>query len=161
QRVICAARAPRGQYDFVDTVEAGQGLIRSPGHDAQTIARAAGRAEDVGYVSQRRRVRILTHSPLDARGTDRRDIRLEMAYWQRTRQLKTPHDRMEWQQNRGAEDGRQSDRSCRTQVLRGGLELGIDMMEDAAMIDRAIQRNSTQDDGSQSSGGGIRRPVDC
>ncbi|GJR99171.1 putative reverse transcriptase domain-containing protein [Tanacetum coccineum] len=28
-----------------------------------------------------------------------------------------------------------------------------------AMIDRAIQRNSTQDDGSQSSGGGIRRPV--
>nr|GEV33845.1 hypothetical protein [Tanacetum cinerariifolium] len=30
--------------------EAGQGLIRSPGHDAQTIARAADRAEDVGYV---------------------------------------------------------------------------------------------------------------
>ncbi|GJY42585.1 hypothetical protein Tco_0430798 [Tanacetum coccineum] len=28
-----------------------------------------------------------------------------------------------------------------------------------AMIDRAIQRNSTQDDGSQSLGGGIRRPV--
>ncbi|GKF41054.1 hypothetical protein Tco_0124396, partial [Tanacetum coccineum] len=27
-----AARAPRGQYDFVNTVEAGQGLIRSPGH---------------------------------------------------------------------------------------------------------------------------------
>nr|GFB99323.1 hypothetical protein [Tanacetum cinerariifolium] len=45
-----AARAPRGQYDFIDTVEAGHGLIRSPGHDAQTIARAADRAEDVGYV---------------------------------------------------------------------------------------------------------------
>ncbi|GKD26071.1 hypothetical protein Tco_1232285, partial [Tanacetum coccineum] len=45
-----AARPPRGQYDFVDTVEAGQGLIRSPGHDARTIARAADRAEDVGYV---------------------------------------------------------------------------------------------------------------
>ncbi|GJT71985.1 hypothetical protein Tco_1031271 [Tanacetum coccineum] len=45
-----AARAPRGQYDFVDTVEAGQGLIRSPGHDARTIARATDRAEDVGYV---------------------------------------------------------------------------------------------------------------
>nr|GEX69587.1 hypothetical protein [Tanacetum cinerariifolium] len=29
-----AARAPRGQYDFVDTVKAGQCLIRSPGHDA-------------------------------------------------------------------------------------------------------------------------------
>ncbi|GKE97816.1 hypothetical protein Tco_0021167, partial [Tanacetum coccineum] len=45
-----AARAPRGQYDFVDTVEVGQGLIRSPGHDARTIARATDRAEDVGYV---------------------------------------------------------------------------------------------------------------
>ncbi|GKC42520.1 hypothetical protein Tco_1060242 [Tanacetum coccineum] len=45
-----AARAPRGQYDFVDTVVAGQGLIRSPGYDARTIARAADKAEDVGYV---------------------------------------------------------------------------------------------------------------
>ncbi|GJR44781.1 putative reverse transcriptase domain-containing protein, partial [Tanacetum coccineum] len=44
------ARPPRGQYDFVDTVEAGQGLIRSPGHDARTVARAANRAEEVGYV---------------------------------------------------------------------------------------------------------------
>ncbi|GKG42649.1 hypothetical protein Tco_0476947, partial [Tanacetum coccineum] len=40
-----ATRAPRGQYDFVDTVEAGQGLIRSPGHDAKTIARATDRAD--------------------------------------------------------------------------------------------------------------------
>nr|GEY17539.1 hypothetical protein [Tanacetum cinerariifolium] len=54
-----ATRAPRGQYGFVDTFEAGQGLIRSPGYDAQTIARVADRAEDVGY-------------------TDRRDIRLEI-----------------------------------------------------------------------------------
>ncbi|GKG06941.1 hypothetical protein Tco_0329910 [Tanacetum coccineum] len=45
-----AARLPRGQYDFVDTVEAGHGLIRSPGHDSQTIARATNRAEEVGYV---------------------------------------------------------------------------------------------------------------
>ncbi|GKC68260.1 hypothetical protein Tco_1100858 [Tanacetum coccineum] len=45
-----AARPRRGQYDFVDTVETGQGLIRSPGHDARTIARVADRAEDVGYV---------------------------------------------------------------------------------------------------------------
>nr|GEX73583.1 hypothetical protein [Tanacetum cinerariifolium] len=44
------ARAPRSQYNFIDTVEAGQGLIRSPGHDNRTIARAADRAEDVGYV---------------------------------------------------------------------------------------------------------------
>nr|GFA31070.1 putative reverse transcriptase domain-containing protein [Tanacetum cinerariifolium] len=45
-----AARVPRGQYDFFDTVKAGQGLIRSPGHDARTIVRVADRAEDVGYV---------------------------------------------------------------------------------------------------------------
>ncbi|GKC64313.1 hypothetical protein Tco_1096911, partial [Tanacetum coccineum] len=43
-----AARAPRRQYDFVDIIEAGQGLIRSPGHDAWTIARSTDRAEDVG-----------------------------------------------------------------------------------------------------------------
>ncbi|GJS11947.1 hypothetical protein Tco_0368743, partial [Tanacetum coccineum] len=30
---VAASRPPRGQYDFVDTIEAGQGLIRSPGHD--------------------------------------------------------------------------------------------------------------------------------
>nr|GEW71670.1 hypothetical protein [Tanacetum cinerariifolium] len=45
-----AARAPRSQYDFVDIVEAGQGLICSPGHDTQTIARVADRAEDASYV---------------------------------------------------------------------------------------------------------------
>ncbi|GJV79367.1 hypothetical protein Tco_1515237 [Tanacetum coccineum] len=45
-----AARVPRRQYDFVDVVEAGHGLIRSPGHDARTIARAADKAEDVSYV---------------------------------------------------------------------------------------------------------------
>nr|GEV93475.1 reverse transcriptase domain-containing protein [Tanacetum cinerariifolium] len=45
-----AARPPRGQYDFVNAVEAGHGLIHSPGHDAQTIARATDRAKDVGYV---------------------------------------------------------------------------------------------------------------
>nr|GFC51362.1 hypothetical protein [Tanacetum cinerariifolium] len=45
-----AARAPMSQYDFVDIVEAGQGLIRSPGHDTRTIARAADRAEDACYV---------------------------------------------------------------------------------------------------------------
>nr|GEZ72377.1 hypothetical protein [Tanacetum cinerariifolium] len=44
-----AARAPRGQYDFVNTVEAGQGFIHSPGHNTRTIARADDRAEDVGY----------------------------------------------------------------------------------------------------------------
>nr|GEX26911.1 hypothetical protein [Tanacetum cinerariifolium] len=44
------AKAPRSQYDFVNTVEAGQGSVHSPGYDAWTIARAADRAEDIGYV---------------------------------------------------------------------------------------------------------------
>nr|GFA14082.1 hypothetical protein [Tanacetum cinerariifolium] len=47
---VAAARVPRSQYDFVDTVEARQGLIRSPGHDTRTIARAADRTEDASYV---------------------------------------------------------------------------------------------------------------
>nr|GEU84122.1 putative reverse transcriptase domain-containing protein [Tanacetum cinerariifolium] len=45
-----AAKAPKSQYDFVDTVEAGQSLIHSPGYDTRTIARAADRAEDASYV---------------------------------------------------------------------------------------------------------------
>nr|GEU36695.1 hypothetical protein [Tanacetum cinerariifolium] len=98
-----AARAPRSQYNFVDTVEAGQGLIRSPGHNTQTIVRAADRAEDVGYVRalQASDHRMMTSIEevnlrvsyqaqvhrqestnfytqlLDAQ-TDRRDIRLEI-----------------------------------------------------------------------------------
>ncbi|GKE94454.1 hypothetical protein Tco_1579309 [Tanacetum coccineum] len=101
--VAATARPPRGQYDFVDNVEAGQDLIRSPGHDAQTIARAADRAEDVGYVralqaSEHRMMTFIEEVNLrvsyqaqvrrqeskdfytqlhDAR-TDRRDIRLEI-----------------------------------------------------------------------------------
>ncbi|GJW18364.1 hypothetical protein Tco_0025800, partial [Tanacetum coccineum] len=101
--VAVAARPPRGQYDFVDTVEAGQGSIRSPGHDARTIARAADRAKDAGFVKalQNFEHRMMTSIKevnlrvsyqaqvrrqegadfytrlLDAR-TDRRDIRLEI-----------------------------------------------------------------------------------
>ncbi|GKC48298.1 hypothetical protein Tco_1066020 [Tanacetum coccineum] len=98
-----AARAPRGQYDFVDTVEAGHGLIRSPGHDALTIAIATDRAEDVGYVRalQAFEHRMMTsieevnlrvsyqaqvlrqeskdlYTQLHDAQTDRRDIRLEI-----------------------------------------------------------------------------------
>nr|GEV87440.1 putative reverse transcriptase domain-containing protein [Tanacetum cinerariifolium] len=98
-----ATRAPRSQYNFNNTVEAGHGLIHSPGHDTQTIARAADRAYDVGYVRalqafERRMMTFIeevnlrvsyqaqvcrqesanfyTHL-LDAR-TDRRDIRLKI-----------------------------------------------------------------------------------
>nr|GEW40354.1 hypothetical protein [Tanacetum cinerariifolium] len=75
-----AARAPRGQYDFVDTVEAGQGLIRSPGHDARTIARATDRAENAGYVRalQASEHRMMTSIEEVNLRTDRKDIRLEI-----------------------------------------------------------------------------------
>nr|GEX85270.1 putative reverse transcriptase domain-containing protein [Tanacetum cinerariifolium] len=144
-----AARALRSQYNFVDTVEAGYGLIRSPGHDTRTIARAADRAEDVGYIralqaSERRMMTSIEEvnlrvnyqaqirrqesvnfytQLLDAQ-TDRRDIRLEIDVVRGTNDVMTPESIQ-------------------------------------AMIDRAIQRNSThtQDDASQISGGGLRRPV--
>ncbi|GJU85877.1 putative reverse transcriptase domain-containing protein [Tanacetum coccineum] len=44
-------------------------------------------------------------------------------------------------------------------VTRQGTNEAMTPESIQAMIDRAIQRNSTQDDGSQSSGEGIRRPV--
>ncbi|GJS91000.1 putative reverse transcriptase domain-containing protein [Tanacetum coccineum] len=44
-------------------------------------------------------------------------------------------------------------------VTRQGANDAMTPESIQAMIDRAIQRNSTQDDGSQSLGGGIRRPV--
>ncbi|GJT37903.1 hypothetical protein Tco_0937768 [Tanacetum coccineum] len=52
------------------------GLIHSPGHDAQTIARAADRVENVGYVHRKESKDFYTQLH-DAR-TDRRDIRLEI-----------------------------------------------------------------------------------
>ncbi|GJR82760.1 hypothetical protein Tco_0153545 [Tanacetum coccineum] len=98
-----AARASRGQYDFVDAVGTGQGLVRSPGHEARTIARAADRAEDVGYaralqasehrmmtsieevnlrvsyqVQARKRESEDFYTQLLDAQTDRRDIRLEI-----------------------------------------------------------------------------------
>ncbi|GJS45943.1 putative reverse transcriptase domain-containing protein, partial [Tanacetum coccineum] len=251
-----AARAPRGQYDFVDAVEAGQGLIRSPSHDVRTIARAADRAEDVGYVRAlqtsehrmmtsieevnlrvsyqaqvRRQESEIFYTQLHDARTDRRDIRLEIdvvrgqrtayetelhevrqaylsfearnrALLARLETLETHMSRMEWQRQRAEDDAVRQ--IMRTQVLEARAR--IDTVEDAgssfiiiisicidiviishvhcilviirimhvtrqgandamtpesiqAMIDRAIQRNSTQDDGSQSLGGGIRRPV--
>ncbi|GJS60816.1 hypothetical protein Tco_0655600 [Tanacetum coccineum] len=101
--VVAAARPLRDQYDYVDTVEAGQGLIRSLGHDARTIARAPDRAEDVDYVRalQASEHRMMTsieevnltvsyqaqihrqesenfYTQLHDARTDRRDIRLEI-----------------------------------------------------------------------------------
>ncbi|GKF86553.1 hypothetical protein Tco_0254380 [Tanacetum coccineum] len=78
--VVTAVRAPRRQYDLVNTVEARHGLIYSPGHDARTIARVADRAEDIGYVRalQVSEHRMMTSIEEVNLRTDRRDIRLEI-----------------------------------------------------------------------------------
>ncbi|GJS61747.1 hypothetical protein Tco_0656531 [Tanacetum coccineum] len=97
-----AARAPRGQYDFVDVVEAGQGLIRSPGHDARTIARAADKAEDVGYVralqaSEHRMMTSIEEAYLSSEARNR-------ALLARLETLETHMSRMEWQRQRADDD---------------------------------------------------------
>ncbi|GKB36010.1 hypothetical protein Tco_0880952, partial [Tanacetum coccineum] len=142
-----AARAPRRQYDLVDAVEAGQGLIRSPGHDAQTIARVADRAEDVGYVRalQASEHRMMTsieevnlrvsyqaqvrrqksedvYTQLHDARTDRRDIRLEIdvVRGQRTAYETELHERAEDDTVR---------QMMRTQVLEARAR--IDTVEDA------------------------------
>ncbi|GJV23907.1 hypothetical protein Tco_1376602 [Tanacetum coccineum] len=63
-----------------DQAPLGQGLIRSLGHNARTIARAADRAEDVGYFRalQASEHRMMTSIEEVNLRTDRRDIRLEI-----------------------------------------------------------------------------------
>nr|GEU36774.1 putative reverse transcriptase domain-containing protein [Tanacetum cinerariifolium] len=174
------ARAPRSQYNFIDNVEAGQGLIRIPGHDTRTIARAADRAEDVGYV-------IALQASEQRMMTSITEVNLRVSYQAQidvVRGQRTAY-KIELQESGSA---RAEDHAV-TQMMRiYALEARArtDMMEDAgsscyrimpvtrqgtndamtpesiqAMIDRAIQRNSThtQDDASQSSCGGLRKPV--
>ncbi|GJS72169.1 putative reverse transcriptase domain-containing protein [Tanacetum coccineum] len=197
-----AARPPRGLYDFVNTIEARQGLIHSPGHDARTTARVADRAEDV----VRKRESEDFYTQLHDTQTNHRDIRLEInvvkgqrtayetelgevrqaylcskaqnrALLARLETLETYMSRIEWQ--RQSTEDLTVRQMMRTQVM---IDLILFILhyvvynhacnktrskrhqtpESAqAMIDRAIQRNSThtQDDASQSSGGGLRRPV--
>nr|GEW66522.1 zinc finger, CCHC-type [Tanacetum cinerariifolium] len=173
------ARAPRSQYDFVDTVKAGQGLIRSFGHDAQTIARAADRAEDVGYVralqaSERRMMTSIEevklrvsyqaqvhrqeskyfYTQLHDAQTDRKDIRLEIDVVRgglRDRATRAPE----------REGSCSHSDDAIMPVTRQGTNDAMTPESIQAMIDWAIQRNSThtQDDASQSSGRGLKRPV--
>ncbi|GKC72081.1 reverse transcriptase domain-containing protein [Tanacetum coccineum] len=119
--VAAAARPPKGQYDFVDIVEARQGLIRSPGHDSRTIARAANRAEDV--------VIIIISICIDI-------VIISHIHYILVISKIIP-------------------------VTRQGANDAMTPESIQAMIDQAIQRNSThtQDDASQSSGRGLRRHV--
>nr|GEW41740.1 putative reverse transcriptase domain-containing protein [Tanacetum cinerariifolium] len=121
-----AARAPRIQYDFVDTIEVGHGLIRSLIYDTKTISRAADRAEDVGYVralqaTERRMMKSIEEVNLR---TDRRDIRLEIDV---VRGQRTAYE-TELQERQSADD------LAVTQMMRiHTLEAraGIDTVEDA------------------------------
>nr|GEV11571.1 putative reverse transcriptase domain-containing protein [Tanacetum cinerariifolium] len=174
-----ATRAPRSQYNFVDTVEAGHGLIRSPGHDTRTIARVDDIVEDVGYVralqaSERRMMTSIEEvnlrvsyqaqvrrqesanfytQLLDAQ-TDRRDIRLEIDVVRDTRDSQE----VAALKHRGSCS---HSNDATMPVTRQGTNDTMTSESIQAMIDQAIQRNSThtQDNASQSSGGGLKRPV--
>nr|GEY49867.1 hypothetical protein [Tanacetum cinerariifolium] len=203
-----AARAPRGQCDFVDTVKAGQGLIHSPGHDAWTIARATDRAEDVGYVRalQSSEHRMITsikevnlrisyqaqvcrkeskyfYTQLHDAQTDCKDIRLRinLVRGQRTaydtelqevcqaylssaaqnRALLAQLETLETHIVVWSGSARALRISQIMPVTRQGTNDAMTPESIQAMIDRAIKRISThtQDDASQSSDGGLRRPV--
>ncbi|GJV67534.1 hypothetical protein Tco_1483043 [Tanacetum coccineum] len=144
------ARAPRGQYGFFDTIEAGQGLICSPGHDGRTIARAVDRAEDFGYVralqaSEHRmmtsieevNLRVSYHAQVRRKEsedfytqlfdawTDRRDIRLEIDVVRRQRTAYET-DLREWQRQRAKDDAVRQ--MMHTHVLEARAQ--IDMVED-------------------------------
>nr|GEV73265.1 hypothetical protein [Tanacetum cinerariifolium]GEW58665.1 hypothetical protein [Tanacetum cinerariifolium] len=130
------ARAPRSQYDFVDTVKARQGLIRSPVHDTQTITRSADRAEDVGYV---RALQASEHRMM----TFIEEVNLRVSYQAHVRKQEIRGQRTayktELQERQSAED------LTVTQMMR------IHALEARARTDT--------DDVSQSSGGGLRRHV--
>ncbi|GKD60092.1 hypothetical protein Tco_1297601 [Tanacetum coccineum] len=113
------ARPPRGQYDFVDTVEVGQGLICSPGHDAWTITRAAERAEDVGYV---RPLQASEHKMM----TSIKEVNLRVSY--EAQKLETHMSHIEWQRQ-SAED-LVVKQIMRTHVLEARAR--IDIVDDAS-----------------------------
>ncbi|GJS91549.1 putative reverse transcriptase domain-containing protein [Tanacetum coccineum] len=152
---------------------------------------AADRVEDVGYVialqaSEHRMMTSIEEVNLrrTAYETELHEIRQAyLSFKARNRELlarlktlETHVSRMEWY--RQTADDRAIAHRMRTRVLEARAQ--IDTVEDTgssltrqgtnvamtpesiqAMIDQALQKNSThtQDDGSQSSGGGLRRPV--
>nr|GEW11044.1 putative reverse transcriptase domain-containing protein [Tanacetum cinerariifolium] len=162
------ARAPRSRYDFVNTIEALQGLIRVlvmiPGLLLELLT------EQMMLVMQESKY---FYTQLHDAQTDRRDIRLEInvvrgqstaydtklqevhqAYLSSEAQNKATLARLETLETHMS-------RMEIMPVTRQGTNDAMTLESIQAMIDQAIQRNSThtQDDASQSSGGGLRRPV--
>ncbi|GJX20723.1 putative reverse transcriptase domain-containing protein [Tanacetum coccineum] len=168
---VAAARAPRRQYDFVDTVEAGTEVVGYVRALQASEHRMMTSIEEVNLRSQITRSQVSQ----DGSETELDEVRHYLSSEARNRallaQLKTLEthmSRMECQCQRAEDDAVRQ--IMRTQVLearariimhvtRQGANDAITPESIQAMIDWAIQRNSTQDDGSQSSGGGIRRHV--
>ncbi|GJU96801.1 reverse transcriptase domain-containing protein [Tanacetum coccineum] len=138
-------------------------------HDARTIARAADRVEDVGYV---RSLQASEHMMM----TFIEEVNLRVSYQAQVRRKESEifytqlHNartkginiRLEIDVVRGQRTAYETEFAIRIMpVTRQGTNDAVTPKSIQAIIDRAIQRNSTQDDGSQSSGGGIRRPVHC
>nr|GEV98143.1 hypothetical protein [Tanacetum cinerariifolium] len=135
------ARAPRGQYDFLDTIEAGQGLIRSPGHDAWTISRAADREEDVGYI---RALHASEHRMMTfTEETDRRDVRLKINVVKGQRTAYETKLRENHVCNKIKNKQRHNSRIPSSYDRSGNPK----------------KSTHTQDDANQSLGGGLKRPV--
>ncbi|GJX10610.1 hypothetical protein Tco_0200469 [Tanacetum coccineum] len=179
---VAVARPLRGQYDFVDTVEARQGLIRSPGHDARTVARAADRAEDVGYVRalQASKHRMMTsieevnlrvsyqaqvrrqkskdfYTQLHDARTDRRDIRLEIDV---VRGHRIAYETKLHEVRQACLSYEAQNRALLTRLET--LETHMSRMEwqrQRAEDDEVSQIMRTQDDASHNSGGELRRPM--
>ncbi|GKA15714.1 putative reverse transcriptase domain-containing protein [Tanacetum coccineum] len=157
---VAAARAPRRQYDFADTVEAEQGLIRSPGYDARTIARAADRGEDVGYVrtlqgsehrmmtsiEERTAYETVLHEVRQAYLSSETQNRALLA---RLETLETHMSHMEWQRQRAEDDAVRQ--MMRTHVLEARAQ--IDTMEDTGSsceLKRVLSLSTGSKDGMES-----------
>ncbi|GKE19548.1 hypothetical protein Tco_1427125 [Tanacetum coccineum] len=134
-----AARASRGQYDFVDVVGTGQvrALQASERRMMTSIEEVNLRVIYQVHAHKRESEDFYTQL-LDAQ-TDRIDIRLEIDV---VRGQRTAYET-----------------ELIMPVTRQGTNDAMTPESIQAMIDQAIQRNSTQDDRCQSLGGGIRRPV--
>nr|GEX50711.1 putative reverse transcriptase domain-containing protein [Tanacetum cinerariifolium] len=152
-----AARAPRSQYDFVDTIKAGQGLRMMTSIEEVNLR--------VSYQAQvRRQENKYFYTQLHDAQTDRRDIRLEIdisAEDLTVTQMMRIHTLEARARTDTVEDTSSSYSRTIMTVTRQGTNNAMTPESIQAMIDQAIQRNSTytQDDASQSSGGGPRRPV--
>nr|GEW88695.1 putative reverse transcriptase domain-containing protein [Tanacetum cinerariifolium] len=120
------------------------GLIRSPGHDARTIARTADMAEDVGYV-------ITLQASKRMMMTFIEKVNLRVSYQVHVRRQES-------------EDFYIQLHDAQTDFRDIRLEIDVVRGQRTAYeteLHKALKRNftHTQDDESQSSGGGLRRPV--